>query len=137
MTCIRGTVLAVMRCCQMQEKRTVLIVDDSLLFRFVLAEMLVDNGFDVVQAGDAVEGLACIDNRPGISAVISDIDMPGEMDGVGFAREVREAWPDLPLIMVSGCFEAPPELPDGVPFLPKPVPDRLLVAMLRQMTGSA
>ncbi|WP_406854666.1 response regulator [Alsobacter sp. KACC 23698] len=121
----------------MQDKCTTLIVDDNLLFRFVLAEMLVDNGFLVIQAGDAAEALACIDNRPGISAVTSDIDMPGELDGIGFARELRDAWPDLPIIMVSGCFEAPPELPDGVPFLPKPVPDRLLVAMLRQMTGSA
>ena len=119
----------------MQANPKVLIVEDELLVRFVMAELLADNGFDVFQAGDAVEALLWISDIPDLAAVVSDIEMRGEMDGAQLAREVRENWPHIPVIVISGRYESPPDLPEEVPFLPKPVPDRLLLAMLRRFTS--
>ncbi|WP_406857207.1 response regulator [Alsobacter sp. KACC 23698] len=121
----------------MPTKRTILVVDDQLLVRFVMADMLAENGFDVIQAGDAGKALSLIDGLPDLAAVVSDIEMPGAVDGTQLARTIRRAWPDLPVVIVSGRHESPPDLPDGIPFLEKPVSERLLVALLRQMTQKA
>src|SRR6478672_4783967 len=116
--------------CPMQASPTVLIVEDELFVRFAMVETLADQGFSVVQAGDAAEALALLEALPDLAAMVSDIEMPGEMNGTQLAREVRELRPDLPIIIISGRYESPPDLPEGVPFLPKPVSDRLLIAML-------
>ena len=106
----------------MQEKQKVLIVEDELLVRFVMAELLADNGFDVLQAGDAAEALLWISDNPDLAAVVSDIEMPGEMDGAQLAREVRENWPLLPVLVISGRYESPPASRRGSLFFPSQCP---------------
>ncbi|WP_158266696.1 response regulator [Alsobacter soli] len=114
----------------------VLLVEDGLLLRFMMAQMLENTGFVVIGAGDADEALSLLE-ADSFAIVVSDIDMPGEMDGVELAHEIRSRWPEVPVILISGEELPSRELPDGCPFLPKPVPDRLLVALMREMIARA
>jgi CheY-like chemotaxis protein len=100
---------------------TVLVVDDEAMVRMPIAEFLRDCGYAVVEASDAAEAIAAIDNEP-VELVFSDIRMPGQMDGLGLARWVRCNHPEIPVILTSGytgARNAPDSIP-GVRFIEKP-----------------
>lgn len=58
-------------------QRTVLIVEDEILIRMLLADTLLDEGHDVIEAGNVLEAVAILGQRK-IDAVVTDVDMPGE-----------------------------------------------------------
>jgi CheY-like chemotaxis protein len=79
----------------------VLVVEDEALVRCVLSEHLRDAGFDVVEAGNAAEALDVVQDEP-VDVVVTDIRMPGRIDGLGLARTLRCSHPGLPVIVTSG-----------------------------------
>jgi len=79
----------------------VVLVDDNDEVRTVTAAFLEDAGFRVEQANSAQAGLDLLE-RSGADILVSDLIMPGGMDGLAFANEARRRWPDLPVILVSG-----------------------------------
>ena len=82
-------------------KKTVLIVDDSTSLRQVVHLALLQAGYDVIEAADGKEGLACLDGRR-VHLIISDVNMPN-MDGIAFVRAVKQL-PDYrftPIIMLT------------------------------------
>jgi two-component system nitrogen regulation response regulator NtrX len=79
----------------------ILIVDDEDGIRRSLAGILEDEGFATTPARDGEEALASIDDEGAPDLVLLDIAMPGR-DGVDILVEVRERWPDLPVVMMSG-----------------------------------
>ena len=84
----------------------VLLVDDKLFFRDMLAPVLLVAGYDVVAAGSAREALALLERGVQFDAVVSDTDMP-DMDGYAFARALRgraglESLPIVALAAYSG-----------------------------------
>jgi two-component system, response regulator PdtaR len=62
-------------------------------------------GYDVAEAGNATEAIAILEADSTIRLVITDVDMPGGMDGIRVARYVRHRWPPIHLIAVSGKFK--------------------------------
>ena len=58
-----------------------LIVEDQLLVRMVAVQIAEEAGFSVLQAADADEAIGVLKGRPDIRVVLTDIDMPGSMDG--------------------------------------------------------
>lgn len=78
----------------------ILVVDDEELARFSLREMLEDAGHEVEEAED---GSVCIDmqNKRPFDLIILDIFMPNK-EGTETIMELRRAYPDLPLIAISG-----------------------------------
>jgi signal transduction histidine kinase len=81
--------------------KRVLLVDDDEGVRSVTADSLETLGFEVVEAEDAKTALACLD-ATSFDLLISDIMMPGGMDGIGLARQARARWPDMPTLLISG-----------------------------------
>ncbi len=80
---------------------TILLVDDNHEVRGATAEQLRSEGFQVVEQHGPAEALKYLEqDTPAI--VVSDIVMPGEMDGVGLGLEIRRRWPKLRVILVSG-----------------------------------
>ncbi|GLR99903.1 hypothetical protein GCM10007858_75510 [Bradyrhizobium liaoningense] len=57
------------------------------------------------------------------------------MDGVRLAIAVRERWPPIKLLVVSGNLIKGPELPDGAKFLRKPYPSAAIIASLREFAA--
>jgi len=79
---------------------TILLVEDELLLREGVQEVLEVNGYKVIGAGDGLEALEWLEQVT-VSLIISDLVMPN-MNGVDFVREVRLKHPDLPIIVASG-----------------------------------
>ncbi len=81
-------------------KGTVLIVDDEEIVRVSCRRILVPEGYDVRSAGSAAEGLAILADCP-IDVVLTDLKMP-DIDGIEVLRRVKEEWPDIEVIMITG-----------------------------------
>ena len=71
-------------------KPVVLIVEDEALLRMHAAAVLEEAGFDTVEASNADEAIATLEARRDIRIVLTDIEMPGSMDGLKLARCIRE-----------------------------------------------
>ena len=112
----------------------VLIVEDELLVREDAAQMLEAAGYTTLQARDAEEAIAILEQRDDIRVVFTDVQMPGSMDGLRLAEVVRNRWPPVELIVTSGQ-PAPKldRLPARAKFLPKPYSDTGLIAALAPM----
>src|SRR5262249_4693675 len=86
---------------------TVLVVDDVVLVRMLVADSLRSRGFRVVEAGSGEEAVRLLDSEPQIAVVLTDIYMPAaELDGVALARWIRKRRPDLKVVVGSGVNSA-------------------------------
>jgi DNA-binding NtrC family response regulator len=111
--------------------REVLVVEDEPLVRMVAADALADCGIMAWEAADAGEALHVLDEHPAIGLVFTDVNMPGEMNGLDLAHEVNQRRPDIDLIVTSGAMTlTADELPDSGTFLPKPYPTQRLVSIV-------
>src|SRR6516164_4119447 len=120
-----------------QNRRAVLIVEDDAELREFAARLLEDGELDTIECESAEAALATMLIRgQDVAMIFADIRLPGVMDGIDLAREVRMRSPFLPVILTSGH---PPEgqLPLGVDFMPKPwQPLNLLVAAKQALSVS-
>jgi CheY-like chemotaxis protein len=128
----------------MQDKKTVLIIDDEPDTLTYFSSLLQDSGFNTILAENGEEGLKKVRaSKPDL--ITLDITMP-ETSGVRCYRELRESeeWKSIPVIMITGVSEdfrgfissrkqVPP--PDG--YLAKPVDEEQLLQMVRQLTSTA
>lgn len=81
-------------------RKRVLIVDDDAQIREVIRELLVDNGFDAVEAGDGIEARRLLQGAAPIHLVTVDLGLPNE-DGLDLTRDIRRI-SNVPIIMVTG-----------------------------------
>jgi CheY-like chemotaxis protein len=112
-----------------QDQQTVLIVEDEHLIRMVLADALENAGYYVLEASNALEAIGIIGNHPSIDVVITDVDMPGALDGLDLMRLVSLNYRHTAIVVTSGGrYLNRAELSPGVCFLPKPYNLGLLIA---------
>jgi CheY-like chemotaxis protein len=112
----------------------VLVVEDDSLLRDLIRSVLGQAGFDVIDASSGVEALRLIRVRHDICAVVSDISMPGAVNGFELARRIRKVHPRVGVVLVSGRTEPTSgELPYGVLFLSKPFRAVTLLRLLRSV----
>ena len=83
-------------------KATILVVEDNPRLRRVLACQLADAGYEVAEAGDATAALAVLATRQPIDLLLTDIVIPGEMDGCKLAQVALARRPALRLVLTSG-----------------------------------
>src|SRR6476661_2808230 len=75
----------------------ILLVEDDVLVRFTTADILREAGFDVLEAVDSSEALALLTTGHPLDLVLTDIRMPGHMDGVQLASVIKNTRPNLPV----------------------------------------
>jgi CheY-like chemotaxis protein len=80
----------------------VLFVDDESVIRFVTAEALRDQGFEVAEAANGDEALALFKKPDHFDILFTDVKMPGSMDGVELASMIRHLDPGIPILIASG-----------------------------------
>ena len=98
------------------EAGTILVAEDEVLVRHDMSEYLRAHGFNVIEANGAAEAIRVLKDSLSVSAVFTDIRMPGTVDGIGLARYVRKHRP----IITSGHIQAQ-ELPEDLgPLIDKP-----------------
>ncbi len=117
--------------------RKVLVVDDSQSVRNELADLLENEGFEVLEAADATEAFACLSRHRDISLMVLDVNMPG-MSGIDALEQIRrEGDSDLPVLMLT--TEAERSLIDRAKqagakgWLLKPIKGQLLVATVSRL----
>lgn len=83
-------------------RATILMVEDNADVRLMGATLLEEAGFEVHQAGDADEALSMVMEGLGFDLLFTDIVMPGAIDGVALAAEVRRLRPEVPVLLTTG-----------------------------------
>ena len=111
---------------------SVLVVEDEPLVRDYVSDLLGQSGFEVVEASNGEEALSLI-AEGGVCAVVSDVSMPGSVNGFELARRVRAESPRTGVVLVSGVTEPDVHLPGGVRFLTKPVKASTLLRLVREV----
>jgi CheY-like chemotaxis protein len=112
----------------------VLVVEDDELVRVLAADMAASAGHKVYQAAHADEAIQLLERNLDIRIVLTDVEMPGTMDGVKLAHYIRDRWPPIQLIVVSGAkVLAEKDLPLGASFLSKPYTHDHISEQLREM----
>ncbi|MBA2626612.1 MAG: response regulator [Gemmatimonadales bacterium] len=116
---------------------TILVVDDEPTVRHIVRRMLVDEGFDSLEAHSAEAALGVLEREASrIGVVITDVIMP-ELDGCALGRRIRERWPRTPVLYASAY--TPEELfaqgicTDDLPFLRKPFTADELIRRVREL----
>ncbi len=109
-------------------ERICLIVDDEPAVREYLSVILQCRGIQSLEADNAVEALRIVQKLGGqIDLLITDVQVPGEMDGIDLAYSLKNSFRTLPVIVVSGCGDT---APTDFPFVRKPfTPDAILEAV--------
>lgn len=117
------------------EPRAVLVVEDEVLVRMLACDILKDGGYDPLEAVSAEEALVLLDARPDIALMFTDVDMPGEINGLGLARLVALRTPALPILITSGAGAMPQiDIPPNGRFLKKPYTPSVLLEVVQAMT---
>ena len=114
----------------------VLVVEDEIVLRMRAVDIVEDAGFTAVEAVDADEALRVLESRSDISLMLSDIQMPGSMDGLKLAHAVHARWPFIKIILVSGQIEvSDSDKPPDSLFFTKPLEEGSMITELQHMMG--
>jgi CheY-like chemotaxis protein len=102
-------------------RATILVVENEAIVRIELAAQLSEMGLRVLVASDADQAIILLDAHRDIGVLLTDITMPGSMDGLRLARHVRNRWPPIKIVATSGRVgSGVGDLPPGSTFLAKP-----------------
>jgi CheY-like chemotaxis protein len=116
--------------------KSILIVEDEALIRFSLADFFEDAGYRVFEAESADEAIAILDRDSSIRVVLTDVQMPGSMDGLRLAHYIRDRFPPTVLVVTSGVLNpTKADLPVDSFFVPKPFDTRRLLGQIEHLTG--
>ncbi len=116
---------------QGMEGRQLLLVEDNAELGEVTAALLESFGFEVRRASGAEQALQLLAHEVTVDVVLSDVLMPGAMDGLAMARALRESHPGLPVVLISGYSGAITEASDFVVLRKPCAPHELLDALKR------
>jgi two-component system, response regulator PdtaR len=121
-----------------QQPVIVLLVEDEALVRMIAADVLrEEGGFKVIEAANADEALTVLEATADVRALVTDVEMPGSLDGFTLARVVKQAWSHVGIVVTSGRMApGPKDLPSGALFIPKPYTPTALVAAVRTVLPS-
>jgi DNA-binding response OmpR family regulator len=112
----------------------VLLVEDDELLRSEVAAFLTDEGYRVIQSSNADDAVDLLKGGLLANIVLTDIHMPGSIDGFGLARHVLQTCPGTRVILTSGRdYNVPawPHLTAVGPIIPKPYDPEVLLANLK------
>jgi two-component system, response regulator PdtaR len=121
-----------------QETKAVLvcIVEDEAFIRMEAIDLISDAGFMTVDAGNADDAIKLLETRTDIRVIVTDIDLPGTMDGLRMAHAIRKRWPPIEIIILSGQIKpTAADIPLRGVFFAKPYDPDLLLAEIRQFTA--
>ena len=118
----------------------VLLVEDEVLIRMMMGEILRDEGFEVIEAWSGDEAVKLLASCGPLEALFTDVRMPGDVDGIDLAHHVRLSHPGLPVLVVSGyavnLTERLGGLKPPVKFLDKPYDFAMVVVALNGMIST-
>jgi CheY-like chemotaxis protein len=116
----------------------VLVVEDEMLLRMRVVNMVEDAGYIPVEAVDADDAFAILQSRTDIALLFTDIQMPGSMTGLELAHAVHARWPPIKIILASGQLQlSSSDIPPDSRFFGKPLKSGEMIAEMQDMLGHA
>lgn len=115
---------------------TIMVVDDNEPSRTIAARMLRDEGYRVVEAQSGEQALDRLADADDVHVVLTDIAMPGGIDGLELARKVTALWPWRRVVLMSGYARIFPQLNTSAapfPLLIKPFAADQLARQIREV----
>ena len=113
-------------------KSVILVVDDDALVRVHSNLALEDAGYEVVEASNAADALVALKERPDITALFTDVRMPGSLNGIDLANAVHAQRPDITILVTSGTDNGMTDaLPKAARFVRKPYTGAQLSKLLQ------
>ena len=112
-----------------------MVVEDELLLRLDLANQLHSAGFEVIEAQSADEALKLLATKIDVDLILTDIRMPGQIDGLGLVSFVQRQDRRIKLVILSAYVDADGELPADASFA-KPVRIGAILAKIRELLPS-
>jgi DNA-binding NtrC family response regulator len=117
-------------------KYRLLIVEDEVMIRIFMRDVLEAAGFKMREAANADEALELLQAEE-FAAVVSDVEMPGTMTGVDLAWVVEKKWPRTGLVLVSGRrLPSLMKMPAKVRFIAKPCHVEALLHAVREVLNA-
>jgi CheY-like chemotaxis protein len=117
----------------------VLLVEDEIALRAVMVEVLSDCGYTVLEAGNSQSGLHILESRSRINLLLTDVGLPGGMNGRQLADAARERRPNLKVLFLTGYAESiaagDGQMERGMEIMSKPFALDKLVAKIEEMVS--
>ncbi|WP_434136512.1 response regulator [Pseudomonas luteola] len=111
-----------------------LVAEDEVMLRELMSDVLQNEGFEVAAFGTADEALNFLEGKALlVSVVVSNVRMPGHINGIDLAHIVSKRWPFIPIVLTSGYTGLEIQLPKDVPFLRKPWTIDQLATAVKEM----
>jgi len=85
-----------------RQQTCVLLVEDEALIAEIIGEALAESGHTVHAVANATDAMAHLANGARVDLLFTDINLPGELDGIGLAEQIRSVNPQLPVLFASG-----------------------------------
>jgi DNA-binding NtrC family response regulator len=112
---------------------TVLVIEDEPLVRIWLADVIEAAGYEVMTAATGDEGLELLKKERHLTALVTDVDIPGSLNGFALAWKMKSCHPEARVLVVSGQVRPNPnDLPPDAQFFAKPVQRQTLLRALRE-----
>ena len=133
----KGTRLRAATLPRSEQGETVLVVDDEPTVRMLITDILEELGFTAIEAGDSAAGLKVLQSDVRIDLLVTDVGLPGGMNGRQMADAARASRPDLKVLFITGYAENAAvgngQLAPGMAVLTKPFPMEAMAARIRSM----
>jgi PAS domain S-box-containing protein len=123
-----------------EQGETVLIVDDEPTVRMLVTEVLEDLGYTAIEAADGASGLRVLQSNVRVDLLITDVGLPGGMNGRQLADAARQSRPDLRVLFITGYAEnaviGHGHLDPGMHVLTKPFPMETLASRIKDLIAA-
>lgn len=113
-------------------QKTILVVEDESLVLLDIADTFRGAGFRVIEASNGEQAMEVINATPGVDCLLTDVDMPGTIDGIALANSTSAQHPDVAIIIYSGRQLTADAIPPGASFLLKPCDPDALVELVEE-----
>ena len=120
-----------------RNSETVLVVDDEPTVRMLISDILEELGYVAIEAADSVAGLKVLQSDARIDLLVTDVGLPGGMNGRQMADAARVTRPDLKVLFITGYAEnsvlGNGRLAPGMAVMTKPFPVEIMASRIKQM----
>ena len=120
-----------------EQGQTVLIVDDEPTIRMLVTEVLQELGYTAIEAADGPSGLRVLQSNVRLDLLVTDVGLPGGMNGRQVADAGREVRPNLKVLFITGYAEnavvGNGYLDPGMAILTKPFVMETLATRIREL----
>ena len=100
---------------------SILVLEDDEIIRSLMVDVLQDFGAVVTSFPSADEGMIYLERGDdAVDLIVTDVQMPGLLNGYDLSRVVAHRWPTVPVVLTSGNTKIAEQLGGSVRFLPKP-----------------